>query len=250
MVSKESAISLYIQIQDVLFEQIRQGVLQPGSQVPSEQELATTFSVSRMTARKALDGLINKGLLYRQQGKGTFVANDVMTYGLSTMLSFSRTLQARGHTVTTRVLNQEVIPASPTVIGKLNLRSGSDVVLIRRLRIVDGKPIAIHSSFMDHRLYAPILQADLSTASLIETIERLCGVRVAYSKDTVQAAVVNVEDAPLLDIAAGSPVLEVDGVTYTENGQPTRYNRAVYRGDCVRLGVTNTSSQATLYNIT
>jgi GntR family transcriptional regulator len=145
-------------------------------------------------------------------------------------------------------LNKEVIPAPPAVIDKLRLRSGGDVVLVRRLRFVDSKPIAIHTSFMDQRVYAPILREDL-TGSLIETVERVCGIRVVYSKDTVAAAIVGREDAHLLDIPQGSPVLEVDGVTYTENGQPTRYNKAVYRADCVRLGVTNTNSQAALYNV-
>jgi GntR family transcriptional regulator len=122
-------------------------------------------------------------------------------------------------------------------------------VLVRRLRIVEGKPLAIHTAYMDYRIYAPILKIDLGTSSMVEVIERVCGVRVAYSKDTVQAALVGLEDMALLDLPAGSPVLEVEGVTYTENGQPTRVNRAVYRGDCIRLGVTNTSGQVTSFNV-
>jgi GntR family transcriptional regulator len=249
MVRKTSSLPLYIHIQDTLYQQIRLGKLPPGAQVPSEHELAAQFNVSRMTARKALDGLIAKGYLFRQQGKGTFVNDDLVNYGLSTMLSFSRTLRARGYDVVTQVLRQEVIPAPSSVIEKLNLRPESQVVLVRRLRLVEGRPVAIHTAYMDYRLYAPVLQIDLSQESLLETIERLCGIRVAFSKDTVRAALVSPEDTELLEIPAGSPVLEVEGVAYSENGQPTRLSRAVYRGDCFRMGVTNTNAQATSLNV-
>jgi len=249
MVRKTSSLPLYLQIQDKLYEEIRLGELQPGSQVPSEHELAAQYNVSRMTARKALDGLIAKGYLFRQQGKGTFVADDLVNYGLSTMLSFSQTLRARGYDVVTRILRQEVIPAPSSVIEKLNLRPESQVVLIRRLRFVEGRPVAIHTAYMDYRIYAPVLQVDLSQESLLETIERLCGIRVAYSRDTVRAALVSPEDMELLELPAGSPVLEVEGVAYSENGQPTRLSRAVYRGDCFRMGVTNTNAQATSLNV-
>lgn len=249
MVRKTSSLPLYLQIQDQLYEQIRRGELTPGSQVPSEQELAAHYEVSRMTARKALDGLIARGLLYRQQGKGTFVSEDLMSYGLSTMLSFSRTLQARGYHVVTRVLRQEVVPAPSLVINRLNLRPDSEVILLRRLRIVEAKPVAVHTTYMDYRVYAPILHADLNNASLLETIERVCGIRVAYSRDSVRAALVSPEDMPLLELPAGSPILEVEGVAYSENGQPTRFSRAVYRGDCFRLGVTNTNTHATSLNV-
>jgi GntR family transcriptional regulator len=245
MVRKSASLPLYLQIQDQIYDQIRSGALSPGAQVASEHELSAQFNVSRMTARKALDGLIAKGYLFRQQGKGTFVSEDLVNYGLSTMLSFSRTLRARGYNVITKVLRQEVIPAPGPVIEKLNLRPDSRVILIRRLRLIESKPVAIHTAYMDYKVYAPVLNVDLSRESLLESIERLCNVRVAFTRDTVRAALVNPEDMELFDVPAGSPVLEVEGVSFSENAQPTRLSRAVYRGDCFKMGVTNTSTQAT-----
>lgn len=250
MVDKTSSVPLYIQIQDMLYEQIRSGQLYSGARVPSELELTAQYGVSRMTARKALDGLVNKGILFRKQGKGTFVADGVMSYGLSTMLSFSGTLRALGHEVSTKVLHQGIIPAPPAVAAKLNLRPHSEVVIVRRLRFLDGKPAAIHTSFMDSRIYAPILAVDLSTESLLASIEQVCGTRVSYSKDSVQATLSNPEDAVLLEIPEASPVLEVEGVAFTENGQPTRLTIAIYRGDLFRLVVTNTGDQGTSFKIT
>jgi GntR family transcriptional regulator len=249
LVDKFSSVPLYMQIQEALEAQIRSGQLPPGSRVPSELELVAQYNVSRMTARKALDGLVARGQLFRQQGKGTFVAEGVMSYRFSTMLSFSGTLRARGYAVETRVLRQEVIPGPPSVLEKLELRPGSQVVLVRRLRLVEGRPAAIHTAFMDYLVYSPLLQVDLAAASLLESIERVCGVRIAYTRDSVEAGLVSIEDMGLLDVPHGSPVLEVEGVAFTENGQPTRLTRAVYRADLFRLVVVNTADRATALNM-
>jgi len=245
MVDKNSAVPLYLQIQDVLYGQIRAGELVPGTQIPSELELANLYSVSRMTARRALDGLVSRGIVFRKQGKGTFVAENIMSYGLSTMLSFSGTLRARGHEVTTRVLRQEVIPAPQSLVQALELPLSSQVIDIRRLRYIDGKPAAIHTSYMDYRVYATILDVDLTTESLLAAIERISGTSMAYSRDSVRATFASVEDAALLEMPESSPVLEVEGVTFSESGRPSRLTLAVYRGDLFRLVVTNADGRAT-----
>ena len=250
MVDKISAVPLYIQIQDRLYEQIRSGQLQSGSRIPSEPELAEQYQVSRMTARKAIDGLVNNGFLFRRQGKGTYVADGALSYNLSTMLSFSGTLRNRGFEVTTKVLYQDVVPASSIIAEALHLKPNSQVILIRRLRYLNGQPAAIHTAFLDHRLFSPILQVDLSRQSLLDAIEQISGIRVGYSKDSVQATLVSSEDMGVLNIPEGSPVLEVDGVTFTQNGQPTRVVKAIYRSDLFRLVVTNREGQGSSLKIT
>ena len=250
MVDHASPTPFYTQIQDTLLEQIRGGTLAPGVRIPSETKLAAQFSVSRMTARKAIDGLVNRGLLFRQQGKGTFVVQNIVSYNLSTLLSFSATMRALGYEVTTQVLKQEAIPATAAVAEKLGLSPSASVVLIRRLRLVDGQPAAIHSSFLDHTIFAPILQVDLSTNSLLASIEEILPTPVTYTKDSVEAALVQPVDGALLQVAAGSPVLNVEGVAHTNNGQPVRFTRAVYRSDMFRLVVTNTGGQNAVLRMT
>jgi GntR family transcriptional regulator len=245
MIDKNAATPLYIQIQEDIYEQVRSGMLAPGARVPSEIDLVNRFQVSRMTARRALDDLVNRGVLFRQQGKGTFVADDVVTYGLSTMLSFSGTLRARGYAVSTRVLAQDVIPATPEAASKLKLAAEGKVALVRRLRFVNDCPAAIHTSFLDHAVFGPLLKMDLSARSLLDALEEVSGLRVAYSKDTVQATLVAAEDRGLLQLPVGAPVLQVEGVAYTANGQPLRFTRAIYRGDMFRLSMTNSGEQNT-----
>ncbi|NIM94021.1 MAG: UTRA domain-containing protein [Anaerolineales bacterium] len=249
MVDKNSFEPLYAQIQKALETRIRSGELAPGDQIPSEQELATFYDVSRMTARKAIERMVAKGLLFRQQGKGTFVAEEVVAYGFSTMLSFSRTLQARGYTVDTKILRQDVIPCPPDVQERLKLNPDDEVIIIRRLRHVGGEPVAIHTSYLDYRIYAPVLDADLSTESLLRVIEEECGVHVTFSRDTVQAAQVSLEDSLLLGCPEGCPVLELEGVAYDDKGEPTRFTHSIYRGDRFRLSLNYSDSQASQLTI-
>jgi GntR family transcriptional regulator len=250
MVDKSSATPLYIQIQEDLYEQVRTGAFPPGARVPSEIDLVSRYNVSRMTARRALDDLVNRGVLFRQQGKGTFVSDDVVVYGLSTLLSFSGTLRANGYRVDTQVLHQAVVPAPPTAASKLKLEPESNVVLVRRLRIVNDRPAAIHTAFLDAAIFEPLLRVDLSANSLVSAIEEISGLRLAYTKDSVQAALVSAEDRGLLQLVAGTPVLLVEGVAYTMNGQPIRYTRGVYPSDMFRMVVTNTGDQNTILHFT
>jgi GntR family transcriptional regulator len=196
-----------------------------------------------MTARKALDNLTMRAVLYRRKGKGTYVADSVMSYGLSTMLSFSQTLRAQGYTVETSVLLVDVIPASAKVQEYLQLGAESRAIIIRRLRKVEGKPAAIHTSFLAHRYFEAILEVDLSAESLLDAIQHISRMRIEYSRDSVQAALASPEDADLLDIEPGDPVLCVEGVAYTENGQPTRFTRGIYPGHLFKFVLTNRAEQ-------
>lgn len=250
MVDKISSIPLYIQIQDMLYEGISSGQLQPGTQVPSEPELAAQYDVSRMTARKAIEGLVNKGYLIRRQGKGTYVADGALAYDLSTMLSFSGTLRSRGYEVTTKVLAQDALPTSSFVAETLHLRPDSDMILVRRLRYLNGEPAAVHTSFLEHRVFAPLLDIDLTSTSLLAAVEQILGTRIAYTKDSGQAVIISPEDLSLLNVPEGSAVLEVDGVAYTENGQPIRVTKAIYRGDLFKFVITNTGAQGASIKIT
>lgn len=243
MVDKSSSVPLYQQIQDILATAIRAGEYQPGDQVPSELEIAARFDVSRMTARKALDQLVQKGILYRQKGKGTYVAEQMMPYGLSTMISFSQTLQSRGFTVSTEVLEQATHPMTPDIMHWLKLQPNRAMIVIRRLRLVKGKPAAIHTSYLDYQMFSEILELDLHTNSLHEAIQRIAGEPISYTKDSVQADLATEADAALLGVPEKSPVLKVEGVAYTAQDLPIRFTRAIYRGDSFELVVTNRTEQ-------
>jgi GntR family transcriptional regulator len=250
-VSGSSYVPKYVQMENALYEQISSGELAPGAQIPSEAELSAQYDCARMTVRKALDGLVNRGILVRRPGKGTFVTDTILTHRLSTTMSFSHALRARGFEVTTQVLKQTIIPASANVIRELKLPQQAEVVLIRRLRFVQGRPSAIHTSYLDARLYAGLLELDLENGSLLTAIEQVAGSAVlSYSVDYVRPSLLNLEESELLHLPIGSPVLELEGTSFTEHGHPVHFNRATYPGDIFKLAVVNTHTQSATLRVT
>lgn len=246
MLNKASSRPLYLQIQTLLEQKILSGEWKAGERVLSENEISTRYEVSRVTARQAIEQLVAKNVLFRIPGKGTFVSEQELPYGFSTMMSFSRSLQLKGFAVETRVIDQGTIPAPEQVAGKLRLERDADVVFVRRLRIVDGIPAAIHASYFSARVYGKLLSADLSVESLLEAAERLGGVTMAYSQDSLRAVPASVADADLLSVSPGSSMMELEGVVYDEQNSPCRYTRGIYRGDLFRLDVRNTRNSATV----
>lgn len=249
MIDKASSEPLYAQIQGIIEQEITSGKLQPGQRILSEQEITARYEVSRVTARKALDNLVARNLLYRQAGKGTFVAEHALAYGFSAMLSFSKSLSSRGFEIRTQILDQTLIPGSSSITRQLHIDAGTDLLIIRRLRFVDGVAAAIHTSYFDARIYVPLLEMDFTKESILEAAERVGGIRMSYSIDSLRAVSITVPDGQVLGVQAGAPALELEGTVFDENNIPSRYTRGIYRGDMFRLEVKNTGAGATALRI-
>jgi GntR family transcriptional regulator len=249
VLNREAPRPLYLQIETVLDQKILSGEWKPGDRVSSENEIAAMYGVSRVTARQAIEQLVAKNMLYRRPGKGTFVSEQGLSYGFSTMLSFSASLKAKGFDVETRVLDHGVVPAPDYIAEKLCLDDDAELVVVRRLRIVDRIPAAIHASYLSARVYASLLQADVATQSLLSAVERIGGVRMAYSQDSMRAVSASVADADLLGVPPGTAMMELEGVVYDEQNRPCRYTKGIYRGNLFRFDVRNTRNNATVLTI-
>ncbi len=237
MVQNDLPTPLYLQIEEELRRQIDCGELKPLSKVESETTLATRLGVSRMTARKALDRLVAEGLMFRRQGKGTFVAHPKIAHGPSQLLSFSSSMDAQSIRHTTRILAAGVVPAPRRVIRALRLSAGSPVILLRRLRLVDDEPAAIHVSWLLSR-YNALLQSDL-TGSLTELMKSAGG-PVAFTNDGIEATLAFGEIAQLLHLPERSAVVFISGTAFSSDMEPVRYSEAFYRGDLFRFRVDTT----------
>jgi GntR family transcriptional regulator len=234
MVARRSSVPLYQQIEEDLRSIIDSGELPPESRVPSEAELSKRFGASRMTVRKALDRLAGDGLLFRQQGLGTFVSAPKISYRFSSQISFSGAMTAMGLQHRTRVLEAGMVRAPATVARALEVPAGTDVLLMRRLRIVQDRPAALHTAYFPSRLGA-LLESDLS-GSLTSLLEGI-GVRVDRARDVVDAVLATDEDARLLEVPAESPIIRVEGVAYAGMLDPVRYTEGRYPGGRFRFSV-------------
>lgn len=229
-----SPVPYYHQIADWLRDQVQRGELAALARVPSEFELAGAFAISRTTARKALDRLVQEGVLFRRAGKGTFVTANRITYGASTHLSFSAMMTELGYRTATQVLLAKLVPAPAHVGLALGVRVGSPLVCIRRLRSVEGRPAAIHTSYLQAR-YQSILGRDL-TGSLHEAM-RAEGAREVESRDELDAIAASADEAKLLEVPEGSPLVLVEGIGYTAALEPLRYTEGAYRADMFRFRI-------------
>jgi GntR family transcriptional regulator len=231
---RKSHVPLFIQIEEDLRGLIGDGQLGELDQVPSESELTQRFGVSRMTVRRALDRLVSDGVLFRKPGKGTFVAPAKILHQPSQGVSFSGAMREHGFSTSTIVLSAAMTPAPYHVVQALRVPVGDSVTFVRRLRLVEGLPVAVHQSYLPGSL-ASVLSHDLS-GSLTELLEQL-GAKVATVEDTLEAVRADLENAHLLHVGEGTPLIHITGTAYGQDLRPIRYSEAYYRGDRFKFRV-------------
>ena len=237
ILDKESVRPLYIQLEDFLRHQIERGDWQPGERMPSEQELANRFEISRMTARKALTLLVTDGVLDRHPGKGTFVAQAKVP-AAATLTSFSTAMREMGLTVSSKVIEKTIMKPPPRVQEALQLQPGEQVIYLRRVRCIENQPVALMSSYMPASFYAALLAEEVTDRPLTAVMEAINSeLKITASQDYFEASIARGEEADLLEVPKGSPVLLERGVVYAQNGVPVRNSKVVYRGDRFRLNL-------------
>lgn len=211
------------------------GLFPAGSRLPGERELSAQVGVSRATLRLALGALEEEGRLTRSAQRGWFVPAQVVGEPPSTLQSFTEMARARGLRPTARVLRKEVRPASMDEARRLRIAPTSPVIQLDRLRGMDGTPVCFDVVILPEQRAAALLDADLTDASLYESLRTLCGIAIHRSAYTVMAAAADAALAKLLGTSVGAPVLVGDEVAYTADGTPVLLGLNKYRGDAYRF---------------
>src|SRR5689334_21359799 len=180
MLDRDASIPLYLQLAGLLRRRIESGEWKPGQKIPSENELNRFYGVSRMTARQVLAQLVNEDLLFRVQGKGTFVAHRKISTRSPAYMGIREQLEGMGYAVDTKVLTNRVVRADERVARALRIVRGERVHEIRRVRLLPGdEPISLHVSYVPQRL-APSLDADdLVERQLCVVLEEDHGLRMS-----------------------------------------------------------------------
>jgi len=221
----------YHQLKELIRARVRAGEWAPGSAIPSERELTERYRISRMTARQALTDLVREGVLYREQGRGTFVAQPRIAQQLLHLTGFTEDMRARRQRPAARVLDAAMIPADAPTADRLRIPPGQPVFRVRRLRLADAEPLAVETAAISFPGCERLLGDDLAASSLYGLIETKYGQPLADAEQEVEAGAALDDEAGLLDLAPGDPVLRTRRVTYTQRRQPIEYAVAVYRGD-------------------
>ncbi len=232
---KSGPLPRYYQLKEIIREKVSAGQLLPGALIPSERELCEQYGVSRMTARQSITELVNEGYLYREQGKGTFVAQPKITQQLIELTGFTEDMQARAQRPTTKVIERQMWPADEATATRLRVKPGQLLFRVQRVRLADGAPLALETSITSFMGCEKLMQEDLEQQSLYHLLENKYGVSPLEAEQELEAGLAREQEAQVLQIPVGGPVLLIRRSTFTERGQPLEYAKSVYRGDKYRF---------------
>ena len=233
---RAEGVPIYIQIRESLRADIMQGVLKRGEQLPSENELAAKYKVSRMTIRESIEDLVDEGLLYRRHGVGTFVAFPHLQRDHTKLTSFFDKAESEGVQVQAKLLSLEVVPATPKVAEALDIPAGSHVIRVKTLRYANGVPITVHDAHMPHKLFPNLVNENLEVQHLWSLFEK-AGHRVKRAVQKLEAREASKEVAHLMKIKEGAPVLFKERTVYADDGTPIEFTYCYNRGDIYSLTV-------------
>ena len=230
-INRKSKLPLYQQLYDVLRGNITRGEWKPGDLIPAESELIEQTGVSRITVRQVLDMLVQEGLIYRQRGRGSFVAHPTVEQVLQRLVSFTDDMRQRGFAPSTRTLSAGLLPAPEDIAEQLLVQPGEELAKIERLRLADGEPMSVEESYLIHRHVPGILEKDFVTSPLREVIDRNYNIRWERAHQVIRAINASREMAEALSVRPNAALLFIERVSYTQQGVPVEFLRVYHRGD-------------------
>ncbi|TDC41904.1 GntR family transcriptional regulator [Micromonospora sp. KC213] len=210
--------------------------LAPNDPLPSEAELSQEFGVSRMTARAAVTRLVSEGLVYRQSGRGTFVAAPPTRRRADSLIRFSQEMRRQGRQPSSQVVEVVRRGATPAETGRLRLPRNAGVIAIHRVRLADQTPVAVEHAVFPGKL-APLLDMDLANGSLHEALVTL-GHVPTLGHATLSAANAGTTEAQLLRVETGAALLVERRLILDQDGKPLELTESRYVGDRYALDVT------------
>jgi GntR family transcriptional regulator len=233
-VHRDSPVPLHVQIRAHILDLIEDGELAPGHQVPTERELADRFGVSLAPVRQAVLDLAKEGYLVRARGKGTFVREQPVLEDIAILTSFTESMRAKGIEPEMRILRQELTPALAEIADGLRTRERR-LILLERLALVEGIPVALLAAYLSPARFPELLDAPLEGRSLYRTLLEQDGTTMSKAESILEVARCDATRAALLGIAPGTPVLQVDGLTFDQRDEPVEFSRVRYRTDRFRF---------------
>jgi len=236
IIDRSSTETVYSQISRSLEHEIK-SLHSPGKYLSSEQELASRFSVNRHTIRRAIDELVNAGLVERCHGKGTIILEPAFDYSIGENSRFTESLESRGKTTDSKVLRKLIVPANGGVSRRLGISDGDPVIWIETLRQVDHIPFCIISHFIPQKKFESI-EIDYNGGSLHRFIRERLDLRLRRTDSLITAVLPQGDDALHLSMPHQMPVLRVKSLNVDlHTNLPVEYAITRFRSDRIQLAV-------------
>lgn len=222
---------LYDQLVDILSEKIEHEY-RPGDLIPSERELSERYGLSRTTVRLALQELERLGLVVRQHGRGTFVADrSAQTTNLMQAYSFTEQMRDMGRDPLTTILEFSEVEADKNLVEHMNVRLGERLFKIKRLRSADAMPMMVERTYLPARKFLTLRRPMLEQKPLYDVIEQDFNEKINVAEEEFFASIARPSDAHMLDISEGAPVLDLVRTTYNVHNEIVEYTLSVARAD-------------------
>lgn len=214
---------IYKSIADRLRLRLNSSNFNIGSPLPGEKKLAEEFGVARMTIRKAIDLLVEWGLVVRRHGSGTYVARKDVHHEASNVTGLAEVLREQGKQVISQVLIFEVRPAPPSIASQLRIQIDERIYFSRRVRYVDGKPLMLEDSYMPVKLFRNLSLVHLE-GSKFDYIEKECGITISGNHEMLTPVLADKQLAHAMKIPEHTPLLRITTLSYSNHGDFLNYS--------------------------
>lgn len=232
---RRHGIAAYLQIEEEIAQRIESGEIEPGRRIPPEREFCEQLGVSRMTVRQALSRLEQRGLLVRQQGRGTFASRPKIPQSATLLRGFFEEMVGQGMVPTSRLVSAEERVAPVGLAQALDLRLGESVYAIVRVRYANTVPVVVERSSFPSRIVPGLLDMDLEQGSIYRILEEAFGARPVRATQSLEVAPAEAWEASVLEVPVGSPLMLVQRTSWDEQGRAVEHATDAYRGDRTRF---------------
>ena len=232
-INPESSVSIYLQVADQIKEDIKDRKLKAGDMLPPDHFYCTALGISHMTVKKAIDVLVNEGIVYRKKGVGTFIPEAKIVQSLFALSGFTGDNEKKGNKIESLVLTFSRIAADESVAEYLRIEPGTLVVNLKRIRYMNNIPVALEDSYVNLQGQNAelIFEKDFKKASLYRYLSEECGINLKYAEETIEVSGASSRICEYLEIAQGRPVFLLSRTSFDENNQAIEYVKSIYRAD-------------------
>ena len=227
-------LPLYYQLETIIKHEIANRTWKEEELIPSENELAATYGISVGSVRKAINGLVQDGILVRKQGKGTFVVPP--NFRDSYIRFFNVTGDDPENYVlpSSQVLSLEIESPMDDVKKILKLARTDQVIIIKRLRRQRGLPVVLEEIFLSKKRFPAIDRADFAEDPVFPIYRNKYNLSIVGADEYFKPGIADQEVAAILGIKPGDPVIYIERIAYTHGDEPVEYRKCTGRGDIFR----------------
>lgn len=239
-IDRDSPIPLYYQIKEQLKNYIESEKLPAHSSLPTEDELAKQYGVSRLTVRNAMKELISEGIIYRIQGKGTFVSEKKHISDLTFLKGFNEEMRSIEKETRSKVLFNNFILPDPKIVEMFGLKKNQKVLLLSRIRYENDIPRAVENAYLNISAYPELMEIkekDMEKLSLYDILKNEFQIYPTYAKEEIEIVYANKETSKILDIKENDCVLSIIRLTSSHENIPFEYVESKYRKDNFKLRI-------------